>query len=90
VKTNRPLFVNLLLICSTLLLASDFNYKSDDAFGKEVSTEKLSMGNHSGKTYYISASLGSDSNDGLSSKFPWKSLEKIYLNSFRPGNKHIL
>jgi len=31
------------------------------------------------KTFYISSSVGSDTNDGLSEATPWKNLEKVYI-----------
>ena len=34
------------------------------------------------RTFYISSSTGNDSNDGLTSSTAWKSIEKIYLQSF--------
>ncbi len=42
-------------------------------------------------TYYISSSDGNDSNNGLSSGSPWKSLDTIYLKqTFGPGDQILL
>ena len=37
-------------------------------------------------TYYVDATGGSDSNDGLTTSSPWKSLTKINATTFQPGN----
>ncbi|MGA2436151.1 MAG: right-handed parallel beta-helix repeat-containing protein [Bryobacteraceae bacterium] len=48
-----------------------------------------------GATYYISASQGADTNDGLSATTAWQSLDRIYVKSvsrsnFQPGDKILL
>ncbi len=40
----------------------------------------------SGVTYYVSSSLGSDSNDGLSSSAPWKTLQHAEEHATTPGD----
>ena len=42
------------------------------------------------KNYYISSSMGSDSNDGLSEKSPWRSLKKINSGQYNPGDSILL
>lgn len=37
-------------------------------------------------TYYVDASTGNDSNDGLATSSAWKSLEKVNSTSFLPGD----
>lgn len=41
----------------------------------------------SGKIYYVDASVGEDSNDGLSTSTPWKTLSKVRDTEFQPGDK---
>lgn len=43
----------------------------------------VSNGNTS---YYVSASTGDDSNDGLSEATPWKTLNKVKVSTFAPGD----
>ena len=38
------------------------------------------------KTYYVDASMGNDSNDGLTANSAWKSLEKVNTSKFLPGD----
>src|SRR6478672_4523141 len=38
-------------------------------------------------TYYISSSLGTDTNDGTSVSTPWKTLSKVNAFNFLPGDK---
>ena len=42
-----------------------------------------------GVTYYVDATDGSDSNDGLSPETAWKTIEKVNNTTFQPGD-HIL
>jgi parallel beta helix pectate lyase-like protein len=47
------------------------------------------------KTYYISSTSGSDTNDALNPAHPWQHLSKIYLksdskNKFQPGDRILL
>ena len=41
-------------------------------------------------TYYVSASVGSDKNDGLSADKPWATLTKVNAVTFQPGDKVLL
>jgi hypothetical protein len=41
---------------------------------------------HESNTYYIDATLGADTNDGLSEQSPWKSLAKVNAGNFYPGD----
>lgn len=43
-----------------------------------------------GTAYYISSSLGSDQNDGLSESTPWKSFDRIESMDLRPGDRVLL
>jgi hypothetical protein len=43
-----------------------------------------------GSTYYVSSSKGSDANSGLSEQTPWKTLRRINLASFAPGDVVLL
>ncbi|QJD86274.1 carbohydrate binding domain-containing protein [Cohnella herbarum] len=43
-----------------------------------------------GTTYYVSSSGGNDSNDGLSSATPWRTLTKISSITFNPGDTILL
>ena len=45
--------------------------------------EKVNLG--PGNTYYVDVN-GNDENDGLSENSPWKTIEKINKQSFRPGD----
>lgn len=38
------------------------------------------------RTYYVDAHLGDDNNAGLSSKYAWKSLERVNAQVFQPGD----
>jgi hypothetical protein len=40
-----------------------------------------------GKTYYVDSAAGSDQNDGLSQAKAWKSLDKVNIAAFGPGDK---
>jgi len=44
----------------------------------------LSLGNP--RVYFVDASAGNDTNDGLSEDNPWKSLEKVNNSTFIPGD----
>lgn len=43
-----------------------------------------------GTAYYISSSLGSDQNDGLSESTPWKSFDRIESMDLKPGDRVLL
>ena len=43
-----------------------------------------------GTAYYISSSLGSDENDGLSEATPWKSFAHIEAMNLKPGDRVLL
>lgn len=45
------------------------------------------MGCNSSKTFYLDASSGADTNDGLSPKTAWRSLARANEQIFEPGNK---
>jgi len=42
------------------------------------------------KNYYVSATTGSDNNDGLTNKTPFKTLKKISASTFLPGDSILL
>lgn len=42
------------------------------------------------QTYYVDATLGNDSNDGLNREKPWKTLSKVNHSVFNPGDKILL
>lgn len=37
------------------------------------------------RTYYVSSSMGSDDNEGLTESAPWKSLDRLYVRGKSPG-----
>lgn len=41
-------------------------------------------------TYYVSSHAGRDSNAGTSKQRPWKTLERVNLRRFRPGDRILL
>ena len=43
-----------------------------------------------GTAYYVSSSLGSDQNDGLSESTPWKSFAHIENMDLKPGDRVLL
>ncbi|HEY4552108.1 MAG TPA: discoidin domain-containing protein [Bacillaceae bacterium] len=43
-----------------------------------------------GKTYYVDATGGDDSNDGLTESKAWKSLDKVSSVTFQPGDRILL
>lgn len=43
-----------------------------------------------GKTYYVDASSGEDTNEGTSSEKAWKSLSKVNEVTFQPGDRILL
>ena len=43
-----------------------------------------------GIAYYVSSSLGSDQNDGLSESTPWKSFDRIESMDLKPGDRVLL
>ena len=51
---------------------------------------KLHVTAASSKTYYVSQSVGNDSNDGLSSVNPWKTLTKASSVTLNPGDSVLL
>ena len=40
----------------------------------------------SGATYYVSSSVGNDSNNGTSVSTPWRTLNKVNTSTFQPGD----
>lgn len=46
----------------------------------------FSVSHLSAATYYVSSSVGSDSNSGTSPSYPWKSLFKVNSSSLKPGD----
>ncbi len=40
-----------------------------------------------GSTYYVSSASGSDSNDGLSPKSPWRTLDRVNSAILKPGDR---
>jgi hypothetical protein len=47
-------------------------------------------GGAEGRIYYLDSAEGSDDNDGLEARAPWKSLEKANSHVFQPGDKLLL
>ena len=69
-------------LCIIFLLTSNISFASDETFNETNAVERIrstgntDISNRTGKIFYVSSS-GSDDNDGLSEKTPWKTLQKI-------------
>ena len=79
--------VSLILLLGTLCTAvaappSQGGMHMDPTFDLRLSDE--------GTAYYISSSLGSDQNDGLSEDSPWKSFAHIEAMDLGPGDRVLL
>ena len=56
---------------------------------KDIILNSESINTHSKNTYYVSSKYGSDDNDGLTEKTPWKTLEKVSKASLCFGDKVV-
>lgn len=76
---------NLLLLAMPLLLAacSKGVMQKPDNFKASMTKQSLSG---SGNIYYIDTA-GNDSNNGLSTSTPWKTLAKVTATTFHPGDQ---
>ncbi len=89
----RFLFLSILFVigCSYGLEGEEVSSEADntvDSSGSETDPDKYSDSTSSGNTtYYISFSLGDDTNDGKSESNAFKNLGKINSITFAPGDK---
>lgn len=60
-----------------------FAVSSQNDIGEGRLSETVSV--RPSTTYYVSSLNGNDSNDGLSPKTPWRTLERVNSHQFKPG-----
>ena len=78
--------ISLLSLLVTCTACSDENVSDKEKTGNTEHPEVV----EASPKYYISSSLGSDSNDGLSEDKPWKTLNRINSGEFNPGDSILL
>lgn len=68
----------IVLLSTTCISGEGMVVKADTAGSNSVG--------NTGKTYYVDADNGNDSNSGLSEKEPWQSIQKVNETTFEPGD----
>src|ERR1700674_522139 len=79
VRSTFPFECNLALLFPFILTAT--------LWGSARGTQLIGGGSNLATIYYVDASSGDDSNSGLSSASPWKTLAKVNATVFWPSDK---